>query len=257
MSVPYGTPQPAASHPSAGGLNLGMILGLAAAGLALVSYACSFSDDASTVSLGIVLPLLIGGGLLAGASALPRTPRTLLPAAVLSATGALLLLLDVIRTEGDTQAIVVVILIASLLQTAACVVGLLVEAGVVNLQPKPAAYGAPAWGPQSGAFPQQGGQYGQQYGGAPQQYGGGPGGQQLPAGGQPGQPGQHSQHSQQGQHSQGQHSQQTGQGQYGGQGQSGQPQFGQQPYGQGQQGGQYGQQHPGTPPGGFSGPGQG
>ena len=131
-----------------------------------------------------------------------------------------------------------VILIASLLQTTACVVGVLVEAGMVNLQPK-RGYGAPAWGPQSGPFPQQSGQYGQlpygqQYGGAPpqqtQQYGqhsaqqGGPG----QYGGQPGQ------------HGQGQH----------GQGQPGQPQYGQQPYGQGQ----YGQpgQPPGTPPGGFS-----
>jgi len=170
MSVPYGTPQPAASHSAPGGLNLGVTLGLAAAGLALVSYACSFSEEADFSLLPIVLPLLIGGGLLAGANALPKAPKTLLVAALLTTTGALLLLLDVIRTDGDTNTIVIIILIASLLQTAACVVGVLVEAGIVKLRPKP-AYGGPAWGPQSGSLPQQGpyGQqqpYGQQYGGA-------------------------------------------------------------------------------------------
>jgi Family of unknown function (DUF5336) len=239
MSVPYGTPQPAVSNSAAGGLNLAVTLGLAAAALALVSYACSFSDDADSALLVIALPLLIGSGLLAGANALPRAPKTMLVAAVLSATGALLLLLDVIKTEGDTSAIVIIILISSLLQTAACVVGVLLEAGVVKLRPKP-AYGGPAWGPQSGAFPQQYGQqpYGQQYGSAPQA---------------PQQTQQYGQHAQQGGPTQ-----QVGPGQYGGQpgGQhSAQPPFGQQPYGQGQYG-QSGQPHPGTPPGGFSGPGQ-
>jgi len=247
MSVPpYGTPAPAASHSAAGGLNLGVTLGLATAGLALVSYACSFSEDANSALLPLVLPLLIGGGLLGGANALPKAPKTQLVAAVLTATGALMLLLDVIKT--DTNAIVIIILIASLLQTAASVVAVLVEAGVVQLRPRNAYAGAAAWGtPQSGAFPQQGSPYGQQpYG---QQYGSAPQAQQPPQAPQ--------QTERYGQHSAGQPSgqQQGGPGQYGGQPGQQQPPFGQQPYGQGQYG-QPGQPHPGTPPGGFSGPGQ-
>ena len=247
MSVPYGTSQPAVAHPQAGGLNLSMMLSLAAVGLALVSYACSFSDDATVGMVNsFVLHLLIAGGLLAGARALPTAPRTLLPAAVLTATATLILLLGVVK--DDTPAIVIVILIASLLQTAACVVALLLEAGVVNLRPKP-AYAPPAWGPQSGSFPQQGGQYGpQQYGQQPPQFGSPPPPQ---SGSFPQQGGQYGQQPQPGQHGQhGQHSQPSQHGQQGGQ-----PPFGQQPYGQGQ----YGQQgqHPGTPPGGFSGPGHG
>lgn len=235
MSVPYGTSQPAVPRSSPGSLNLGFVLSLVAAGLALLAYACSFSDDANGVVSVLAIPLLVAGGLLAAANVLPRSPRTLLPAAVITTTAALLLLLDVIKGE-DTPAIVVVILILGLLQAVASVVALLAEHGVMRMRPRQASYGG--WGPQSGSFPQQGGQYGpqpygqQQYGAPPQpsqqqppQYGG-QGGQY---GGQPGQGG-------------------------------GQSQYGQQPYGQGQYGGQapgsQQSQHPGTPPGGFSGPGQ-
>src|SRR5829696_9053274 len=100
MSVPYGTPQPPVSRSGQGSLNLSVVLGLAAAGLALVAYACSFSDDAGGVIGLLVIHMLIAGGLLAAASALPRAPRTLLPATVLTVTAALILLLGVIRDDG-------------------------------------------------------------------------------------------------------------------------------------------------------------
>jgi Family of unknown function (DUF5336) len=237
MSVPFGGSQPAvpqsssSSAPTAGS-NIEYILALIAAGLALVIYAMSFSSDAfdAGITTSLVLPLLLGGGLLAGANALPTRPKTLLPATLLTAIGVLLLLAFVIKNE-DANAIVVVIMIAGLLELAASAVALLVDQGVIKMTPRAPSYGAPAgaWPPQSGGFSQHGygmaqgygqqpagqqpaGQYGgQQYGG--QQYGAAPPGGQPPYG-QPGQPGQT--------------------GQPGGQQPESRPtsQFGQQPYGQ-------------------------
>lgn len=245
MSVPFGGSQPAVPQPSTpgepgAGPDLGFILGLVATGLGLVIYACSFSDDALGLVTGLVLPFFLAGGLLAGAGLLPKAPKTLLPATVLVALGVLVLLLAVIKNEGDTSAIIVVILIAGLLQLGACGVALLMENGLIKMTPKAPAYGQPGgWNPQSGSFPQQGygAQGGQQYGQQPQfgqqppqqqpqQYGGAPGqqpygGGQTPPGGQPQQ----------------------------GQGEARPPQFGQQPYGQPPYGG--GQQQGGQP-GGFS-----
>lgn len=271
MSVPYGGSQPAVHQPAGGpttGPNLGFLLAVVAAGLGLVIYACSFADDASGIANTLLLPLFLAGGLLAGATALPRAPRhLLLVATVLTALGALMLLQAVIKAESDTPAIVFVILIAGLLQAAACAVALLFDAGIVKMTPKPAYAAAPPWGgPQSGQFPQQGygaapGQYGgaqqyggQQYGGA--QYGAMPGGQGQPAGG-PGGPGPGSPGSPGGPGGPGGGGPGgaggPGGGSQGGPGGSGdqrsQPQFGQQPYGQQPYGGQ-----PGTPPGGFGGP---
>lgn len=251
MSVPFGGSQPAVpqqpsspSEPTAGP-NFGYILTLAAAALGLVIYAMSFSDDAfeSGITGGLILPLLLGGGLLAGANAMPSRPRTLLPATLLTAVGVLVLLAIVVK--GADAGIVVVILIVGLLQLAATLVAWLMEQGMIKMRPRTPSYAAPAggWGPggQAGGYPQQGygaapgygqqpaGQYGGQYGAAPS------GG--APSGGQP----------QYGQH---------GRGQGGQHGQAGQPearpQYGQQPYGQGPYGGQQGQ--PGTPPSGFNGP---
>jgi hypothetical protein len=265
MSVPYGGSQPAVPQPHSPGdargrQNLGFILALVAAGLGLVVYACSFSDDAFDAGvLGLVLPLLLGGGLLAGANALPKRPNTLLPATLLVALGFLILLLLVVKNEGDTSAIVVVILIAALLELAAVAAALLMDHGLVRMAPRTRSYGAPAggWSPQSGGFPQQQGygapgygqqpgQYGQQYGGAPAgggQVGGQAGGQPQYGQGGPAGGGQHG-----GQHSR-QHAAQPGQ-PGGSQSDRPSPQFGQQPYGQQPYGG--GGQ-PGTPPGGFSG----
>lgn len=259
MSVPFGGSQPAVPQPHSpdnadAGPNLGFILALVAAGLSLVIYLLSFSDDVfATVALGglaLPLPLLLGGGLLAGANALPKRPNTLLPATLLAALGALLMLLIVVK-DSDAGGMSVVILIAGLLELAACAVALLMDHGVIKIAPKPRGYAAPAggWSPQSGTFPQQGygatPGYGQQqagqYGGQPGQYGGAPAGGSQPQYGQGGGSGGHG----------GGHSGQPGQ--------SGGPQqpdprpggsYGQQPYGQQPYGGG-GQGQPGTPPGGF------
>ena len=251
MSVPFGGSQPAVPQPSTpgeqgAGPDLGFILGLVAAGLGLVIYACSFSDDAIGIANGLVLPFFLAGGLLAGAGILPKAPKTLLPATVLVALGVLILLLAVVKSEADTSAIIVVILIAGLLQLGACAVALLMDNGLIKMTPKAPAYGQPGgWNPQSGSFPQQGygtpggqQQYGQQpqFGQQSQQYGGAPAGGQQPYGGQ--QPGGQQPSPQQGQ------------------GEARPPQFGQQPYGQppyGGQPGQPGQQQPGQQPGGFGG----
>jgi hypothetical protein len=265
MSVPFGggaqpaAPQHHGARDAFAGQDLGFILALVVAGLGLVIYACSFSDDAGSGAdlLGnvVILPLLLAGGVLAGVRALLKRPGALQLATLFTVLGTLLLLLTVIKDSSDTPAIMVVITIAALLQCAACVIALLLDNGVIKLTPRVVGYGPPpsGWSPQVGgvqqpgysAYPQQG-QYGvPQYGGAPQ-YGQPGAGQAPPAPPQPG----------------GGSAQPPGQGQ-GGQGGGAQPesrpptQFGQQPYG-GQQpytggagagGAGHGQQ--GSPPAGF------
>ncbi|TWP44891.1 hypothetical protein FKR81_40530 [Lentzea tibetensis] len=218
MSVPYGAPQqqpPAgpAQQPAAG-LDLAKILPLVAAGLGLISYLLAFADD---VPSGQVT-FLLAAGILAGLTALPKAPKALLyPAVVLAGVQALDVLQSLIKAPS-VQGMHIVLLIVALLETAAVVMTLLLDAGIVKFDPKPAnpyAQGQPGgWNPQSGAFPQQGQQApGQQQFGQPQQppqqFG------QQPV--QPQQPGQPPQ----------------------------QTSFMPQP-------GQFGQ--PGTPPGGFGGP---
>lgn len=241
MSVPYGGYPPAAPPPAhragpGGGSDLGHTLGLVAAGLGLLIYACSFADSAAGVANGLILPLLLAGGLLAGTVALPQAPNLRLPAALLVAVGVLVLLLAVVKNE--IGAMVVVILLAGLLQLAACVVALLMDHGLVKLGSRGGRVQPGGWNPQSGSLPQQGygGPQQQGYGGGPQQFGqptqqyGGPlpgpgsfGG--PPAGGPAGGP----------------HGSQPGEGRP--------SQFGQQPYGQGPYGGQQG----GGQQGGFGG----
>jgi hypothetical protein len=177
MSLPFGS-QPAVSQPNppaepGSANNLGFILVLVATGLSLLVYACSFSDVAAFGLAGgsVVLALLLAGGLLAGVNVLPKAPKTLLPAAVLTAVGVLILLLVVIKSEGSTPAILLIILIASILQLGAVVTALLMELGLVNLGARKApSYGGATspWTGQPSPFPQQG--YGQAAAGAP--YGG-------------------------------------------------------------------------------------
>ncbi|WP_188316416.1 DUF5336 domain-containing protein [Solihabitans fulvus] len=248
MSVPYGAPQQQAGGSASplGGMNLGQLIGFGVTLLALVSYFCAFAGEASLV--GITVYVLLAGGLLAALPALPKAPASALPVgALLSVIGALWVLQVVVNYSGSTPAIVVVILIAAILQMFAAVGAVLADAGILKLQPKPAApYGQPGgWNPQSGGFPQGGpqtGQFGQQPGQQPQQPG------QQPQ--QPGQqPQQFGQQQPPAQPQQPQAPQQTSfmpqPGQFGQPGQVAQP-------GQPQQFGQ-----PGTPPGGFNGPTQG
>lgn len=142
--------------------NLPLLIALAVAALGLVQYFLGLSESGD-VGLGGVL--LLAGGLLAGMHALPKGPKTLPFAALLSVLGALEVL-DVLVALQTTPGVVTVILILGILQMLAAVAALLIEHGVIKPPaPKPAA-------------PQYGGQYGQpgqpgqqQYGQPGQQYG--------------------------------------------------------------------------------------
>ncbi|ANZ37692.1 hypothetical protein BBK82_18160 [Lentzea guizhouensis] len=230
MSVPYGAPQqqppgPAphqqpSAAPGASNLNLGMILPMVGAGLGLVAYLLAFSDSVGGVTW------ILAAAALAALTLLPNAPKFLPVAAALAAVQTLELLQGIIKASS-VEGLAIVLLIVSLLQTAALVLALLLGEGIVKFTPKPAHpyQGQPGgWNPQSGAFPQQG-QHPQQHGVPQQQFG-----QQAP------------------------------------QQQAPQQQFGQQPQ-QPQQPGQPPQQtsfmpqpgqfgSPGTPPGGFGGPQQ-
>ncbi|MFI9007313.1 DUF5336 domain-containing protein [Actinosynnema sp. NPDC053489] len=169
MSQPYGAPQqqPGPAQPAVG-VNLNLILPLVAAGLALIAYLLAFADDVQFDQF------LIAAGVLAGLSVLPKAPKGLLYAAVpFALIPTLALLQGLITTEADVQGMQIVLLIVSLLLTAAVVLSLLLETGVVKLQPKAAnVYGQPGgWNPHSGAFPQQGQQQPQQYGPPSGQFG--------------------------------------------------------------------------------------
>jgi pyruvate/2-oxoglutarate dehydrogenase complex dihydrolipoamide acyltransferase (E2) component len=169
---------------------------LVAAGLGLVVYLLGFVDDIGS-SASLTGPLLLGGGLLAGSVALSTVgARVLVPAAVATVTGALLLLQDVVGGAGSGVAVGAAVL--ALFEAAAAAAAAFLHAGVVRAprprQRKPAAAPYP---PQPGYPPFPGqqqfpgqypGQYpGQQYPGQPQ-----PGaypGQPYP-GSYPGRPGE-------------------------------------------------------------------
>lgn len=226
MSQPYGAPQqqPGPAQPAVG-VNLNLILPLVAAGLALIAFLLAFADDVPSSEY------LYAAGILAGLSVLPKAPKGLLFAAVpFALIPTLGLLQSLITTEADVEGMQIVLLLVALLVTAAIVMSLLLDTGIVKLQPKAAnVYGQPGgWNPHSGAFPQQGQQPQQQFGPPSGQFG-----QPMPPqqGQQPGQPQPTSYMPQPGQF-----------------GQVGQPQPGQP---------QQPQPGQGTPPGGFGGPQQG
>ncbi len=184
MSAPYGQP-PAASQPDpspsrGGGLDLGGILALAALGLGLIIYFCNFSAN----GLGVSSPLLyffLVAALLGAGTLLPKAPAVLVPAAVLAAAGSLGTLNAVVL--AGQSSIVIVILVLGLLQTAALVGAVLVDAGMISMKPKSTPFPAQQqWGAPSGSFPPPPGQF------PPSQYGQGPAGQYGQ--GQPGQYGQ-------------------------------------------------------------------
>ncbi len=190
MSAPYGqspaTSQPGPSRSRGGGLDLGGILALVALGLGLIIYFCNFSASA----LGFSSPLLyffLVAALLSAGTLLPKAPAVLVPAAVLAAAGTLGTLNAVVL--ADQPSIVIVILVLGLLQTAALVGAVLVDAGITPMKPKSTPFPAQQWGPPSGSFPPPPGQF------PPSQYGQGPAGQYGQ--GQAGQPGQYGPPSQQ------------------------------------------------------------
>lgn len=211
MSVPYGQP-PAAPQPGSpksplGDLGLGKLLALATGGFGLIIYFLTFADDAgSYLRTSLLGVLLVGGGLLAAAAVLPKAPATLVPAAVLIVTGTLFLLIDVTKGPitlsqgGDltTPGLIIVALVLAFMESVACCMALLTEAGLVKLKarPKPSPFPQQSWPQQPGGYyggPVQGGYPGQPQPGSP--FGGptgpggpaGPGGPGGPAG--PGAPG--------------------------------------------------------------------
>ena len=188
MSAPYGqppaAPQPGPSPSRGGGLDLGGILALAALGLGLIIYLCNFSAN----GLGVSSPLLyffLVAALLGAGTLLPKAPAVLVPAAVLAAAGSLGTLNAVVL--AGQSSIVIVILVLGLLQTAALVGAVLVDAGMIKMKPKQTPSPGQQWGPPSGSFPAQPGPF------PPNQYGQSPAGQYGQ--GQSGQYGQPSQQS--------------------------------------------------------------
>ncbi|GAA2664233.1 MULTISPECIES: DUF5336 domain-containing protein [Actinosynnema] len=158
MSVPYGAPQqqPSPAQP-ASGPNLKLILPLAAVGLAVVAYLLAFADGVYASS-----DYLLIAGALAALPLLVPTFKSLPVAAILSVVATLQVLQATVKTPLSVSAMQIIVLIIALLQAAAIVFALLLELGVVKMEPKPASpygQGQPGgWNPQSGAFPQQPGQ---------------------------------------------------------------------------------------------------
>jgi Family of unknown function (DUF5336) len=173
------------------------LLALVAAGLAVVFYLLGFFGEIGIVS-GLVGLLVVVGGLLAGSAVLPKAPRVLAPAAVITVSGMLALLQAVVA--GNTSGLLVGALVVAFLASLAAVGALLLDAGIVTApapRPKAPAYGQQPYG-QQGWNPQPGyGQYGQapgqpehgQQGYGQQGYGAQPGYGQQGFGAQPGQPG--------------------------------------------------------------------
>ncbi|MGH3905920.1 MAG: DUF5336 domain-containing protein [Pseudonocardiaceae bacterium] len=205
MSVPYGQPPPAQQQPGptsspGGGLGLSQILAIASGGLGLVIYFLSFTDGAGGYLRDLFGVLLLGGGLLAASSALPKASATLVPATVSVLSGALFLLVAVAKgptflelpgAAGETPALAVVAVILALLESAACVAAVLLQAGVVKMATsRPSPFPQRSWAPpQPGGYhgPPQGG-----YQGVPGGYPGPGGGYPGPGGGYPGAPGGYS-----------------------------------------------------------------
>jgi Family of unknown function (DUF5336) len=191
--------------PEKGGLPPGpaRLLALVAAGLAVVFYLLGFFGEIGIVS-GLVGLLVVVGGLLAGSAVLPKAPRVLAPAAVITVSGMLALLQAVVA--GNTSGLLVGALVVAFLASLAVVGALLLDAGIVTApapRPKAPAYGQAPYGQQQ-PYGQQGwnqqpgyGQYGQapgqpeygQQGYGQQGYGAQPGYGQQGYGAQPGQQG--------------------------------------------------------------------
>jgi hypothetical protein len=153
--VGYG-PRPASRSNPLMDLGLPSLVTLAVMVLGLANYFCSFTSNAASLSLQVMV--LLGGGLLAGLHVLPRGPKTLPFAALLSTVGGLSVLAAVIQSSGggtSTPTIAIIILILGLLQFLGSVFALLLEFGLIKFAPRPAVpYGAPGTFPQSGPFPQ-------------------------------------------------------------------------------------------------------
>ena len=210
MSYPTGTPGGYSSQPTQqsapvfgrppqrpnplGDLGLSRLLYLLVAVLSLVAYFCSFTSDASGLSLQVMI--LLGGGLLAALDLLPKGPDTLVFSTLLSTIGGLGVLAAVIEGSGGTvPTIDIIILVFALLQFLVSVAALLMDHEIVKLAPRQAVPYQPAPSPNATTTFQPAGQPGGPHTGAQQQGGPAhpgqpaPGGQQPAPGQTPGQPG--------------------------------------------------------------------
>lgn len=150
-------PAPPVSTPP----DFGLIAALAVTALGLVSYFISFSSDAANLS-GVVDYLLVGG-LLAALRVLPKGPKALPFAAVLSILGGLVAISTVVRASGSLPSIATVILILGILQMLVAIAAVLLEYGVIKPPaPKPQVPQNP-YGQPFGGQPGQQPQYGQQH----------------------------------------------------------------------------------------------
>ncbi|ATL72364.1 DUF5336 domain-containing protein [Nocardia terpenica] len=242
-----------AAAPEASGKGLSFYLAIGTAALGVINFLLGFTSYATqkgydagmgvripetsasffkTAGVSPLLVFLLLGGLLAGLSLLPKQNWTGVAAAA-SAAGFLGLLFQTFSLPDNISAAwgAWVVIFLGLVQTAAAVIALLFQVGILSEPaPKPAAaqggFGAP-------------GSYGQQPG-----YGQAQAGQQPAAYGQAAQPGQQASYGQFGQQPAYGQAQQASYGQYGQQQYGQQPgqQYGQQPYGQQAQQ-PYGQQY--------------
>ena len=215
MSYPTGSPGGYSSQPTQqsapvfgrppqrpnplGDLGLPRLMYLLVTVLSLVAYFCSFTSDASGLSIQVMI--LLAGGLLAALDLLPKGPDTLVFATLLSSIGGLSVLAAVIEGSGGTvPTIDIIILVFALLQLLVAVAALLLDHEIIKLAPRQAVPYQPAANPaatstfqpaqQPGPQGHPGAQAGPGGQGHPGQ--GGPGAQApgQPGSPQPGQPGQ-------------------------------------------------------------------
>jgi hypothetical protein len=141
-------------------LDFGLIAALAVTALGLVSYFISFSSDAANFNEIVIY--LLAGGLLAALRVLPKGPKALPFAAVLSLVGGLDAVSSVVRAANPQPSIITVILILAILQMLVAVAAVLLEYGIIKPPaPKPQVPQNP-YGQQFGQ-PGQQPQYGQQH----------------------------------------------------------------------------------------------
>lgn len=128
---------------NARGAGAARMLAVTAAGLAVLFYLLGFLGDVG-IATGEVGILLIGGGLLVGASVLPQVGRVLLPGAVAVVVGMLVLLQIV--ASGGSSGLLVGALVVAFLEALAAVTAFLLDVGLVTPpvpRAAPPAHGQP------------------------------------------------------------------------------------------------------------------
>ncbi len=108
------------------------VLAIAVAGLAAIGYLLGFSGEVAPLITSQSGLLLVGGGLLAGISVLPRAARYLLPAGVRGVLGALDVLLLVSTDLGRLSGAAIVSMVVAVLQMGAAIAALLFDQGVLG-----------------------------------------------------------------------------------------------------------------------------